>query len=168
MFKTIAVSITLLLFIPSVVQAIEKNTSTEHVTITGMTGINLGTINFENTPYGLLIKPHLTGLQPGLHGFHIHINPSCADNGKAAGGHLDPSHSNQHLGPYNPAGHLGDLPALYVANDGSATEATLAPRLQASDLHNHSIIIHSGGDNYSDQPSQLGGGGSRFACGVIK
>jgi superoxide dismutase, Cu-Zn family len=30
-----------------------------------------------------------------------------------------------------------------------------------------SIMIHSGGDNYSDQPAPLGGGGARIACGVV-
>jgi Cu-Zn family superoxide dismutase len=28
-------------------------------------------------------------------------------------------------------------------------------------------MIHEGGDNYSDQPKPLGGGGARIACGVI-
>ena len=28
-------------------------------------------------------------------------------------------------------------------------------------------MIHSGGDNYSDEP-KLGGGGARVACGVIE
>ncbi|SSP59941.1 Cu/Zn superoxide dismutase [Acinetobacter baumannii] len=29
-------------------------------------------------------------------------------------------------------------------------------------------MIHAGGDNYSDSPLPLGGGGARIACGVIK
>ncbi len=28
-------------------------------------------------------------------------------------------------------------------------------------------MIHAGGDNYSDTPEKLGGGGARVACGVI-
>jgi Cu-Zn family superoxide dismutase len=32
----------------------------------------------------------------------------------------------------------------------------------------HAIIIHEGGDNYSDTPKPLGGGGSRIACGVVE
>ncbi|HSS64217.1 MAG TPA: superoxide dismutase, partial [Gammaproteobacteria bacterium] len=27
---------------------------------------------------------------------------------------------------------------------------------------------HASGDNYSDQPKALGGGGARMACGVVK
>ena len=29
-------------------------------------------------------------------------------------------------------------------------------------------MIHAGGDNYSDHPEALGGGGARVACGVDK
>jgi len=29
-------------------------------------------------------------------------------------------------------------------------------------------MIHAGGDNMSDKPEPLGGGGARYACGVIK
>jgi Cu-Zn family superoxide dismutase len=28
-------------------------------------------------------------------------------------------------------------------------------------------VIHGGGDNYSDSPQPLGGGGARVACGVV-
>jgi superoxide dismutase, Cu-Zn family len=28
-------------------------------------------------------------------------------------------------------------------------------------------MIHAGGDNYSDTPAPLDGGGARIACGVI-
>lgn len=29
-------------------------------------------------------------------------------------------------------------------------------------------MVHVGGDSMSDQPKPLGGGGERYACGVIK
>jgi len=29
-------------------------------------------------------------------------------------------------------------------------------------------MIHAGGDNHSDHPTALGGGGARMACGVIR
>jgi Cu-Zn family superoxide dismutase len=131
------------------------------------TGKAIGTVAFADTKYGLLITPNLTDLTPGLHGFHIHVNPSCADAGMAAGGHLDPQKTGVHAGPYSDMGHLGDLPALYVNSDGDATLPVLAPRLKTADIENHSLMIHAGGDNYSDNPP-LGGGGARIACGVIK
>ena len=86
--------------------------------------------------------------------------------GLAAGGHYDPANTGKHLGPYA-QGHLGDLPALYVDADGTATTPVLAPRLKLEDLAGRSIMIHAGGDNYSDSPKSLGGGGARVACGTI-
>ena len=85
----------------------------------------------------------------------------------AAGGHLDPAKTDEHDGPYNHKGHLGDMPVLIVNADGRATLPTLAPRFKLTDLEHHAIMIHAGGDNYSDHPEKLGGGGERIACGVI-
>lgn len=138
------------------------------------TGPALGLVRIVETPYGLAFYPELKGLAPGLHGFHIHEQPSCAPVEKdgnmvpalAAGGHLDPQSTKRHGEPWGD-GHLGDLPPLYVAADGSATNAVLAPRLKLADVRNRSLMIHAGGDNHSDHPAPLGGGGSRIACGVI-
>ena len=30
------------------------------------------------------------------------------------------------------------------------------------------LMIHANGDNYSDIPKKLGGGGARVACGVVQ
>jgi Cu-Zn family superoxide dismutase len=137
-------------------------------TIKSGTGNPVGTITVSESNYGLLFTPNLHDLTPGIHGFHIHQNPSCDNDGMAAGGHLDPSNTNQHLGPYNDRGHLGDLPALTVDAKGQATLPILAPRLmRLSDIQNHSLMIHEGGDNYSDEPAKLGGGGTRMECGII-
>ncbi len=127
----------------------------------------LGTVTFKDTSYGLLIKPNLQGLPQGMHGLHLHLNPSCHNQGKAAGGHFDPSKTNKHVGPYVDQGHLGDLPALHVDANGNATLPILAPRISERDLIGHALMVHSGHDNYSDVPKKLGGGGARVACGVI-
>src|SRR5690349_4017023 len=81
-------------------------------------GQDVGSVLVSETEYGLLFIPSLHGLSPGIHGFHIHVNPSCDQNGMAAGGHWDPKNTGKHLGPYNNNGHMGDLPALTVAADG--------------------------------------------------
>lgn len=128
---------------------------------------DIGSITAEDSFCGVLLTPNLHGLPAGVHGFHVHVNPSCDQNGMAAGGHLDPNNTNEHDGPYNQSGHLGDLPVLIVDNNGSATLPTLAPKFKLSQIIGHAIIIHAGGDNYSDKPEKLGGGAERIACGVI-
>ena len=134
----------------------------------------VGTVSVTTSPYGLVFTPELKGLAPGVHGFHVHMNPSCGMTevdgkkvpGGAAGPHYDPLKSGKHGAPWGD-GHLGDLPALYVAADGTATQAVLAPRLKLADLAGRSLMIHAGGDNHADHPMPLGGGGARVACGVV-
>lgn len=139
-------------------------------------GAKKGSIKISQTPYGLLFTPDLKDLPSRLHGFHIHENPDCSpakQNNKivpalAAGGHYDPDKTNRHEGPYS-NGHLGDLPAIVVNPNGSATYPLLAPRLKSlKQIKNKALMIHIGADNYSDTPDQLGGGGGRMICGVIK
>ncbi|MBX4335756.1 superoxide dismutase family protein [Candidatus Bartonella raoultii] len=133
----------------------------------------IGTIKIEESPYGLIFVPHLFSLPVGLHGFHVHEYPSCDMKdgviGGAAGGHYDPDHTKKHLGPYNIHGHLGDLPELYVDDNGKAMMSVLAPKIKKlAEIKERSLIIHLGGDNQSDHPLPLGGGGARLACGIIK
>jgi Cu-Zn family superoxide dismutase len=144
------------------------DTVTMYLTTPQGQGKSVGTIQITETKYGLLFTPNLKGMSPGIHGFHVHVNPDCSNNGMAAGGHLDPNATNKHLGPYNDKGHLGDLPAIYILSDGTATQPVLAPRLKhISQIKNHSLMLHSGGDNYSDSPKPLGGGETRMVCGII-
>lgn len=131
-------------------------------------GKEIGTIIATQQKCGVLLTPNLHNLPPGTHGFHVHVKPSCADKGMAAGDHFDPTNKKMHHGPYNDNGHLGDLPVLIVAQDGTATLPTLAPRFTLSKLKGHALIIHAGSDNYADQPEKLGGGGARLACGTIQ
>lgn len=138
-------------------------------------GESVGQVTISESKYGMVFTPSLKGLMPGLHGFHLHENPSCDPKEKdgkmvpagAAGGHFDPAATKTHGTPWG-EGHLGDLPPLFVGTDGVANQAVLAPRLKMSDLKGHAIMIHAGGDNHSDHPAPLGGGGARVACGIIK
>lgn len=136
----------------------------------------IGEVVVTESPYGLVFTPALSGLTPGLHGFHIHENPSCAPGekdgktvmGLGAGGHWDPKASGKHGFPWQDDAHLGDLPALFVDAEGNAHYAVLAPRLKSLDeIKGRALMIHEGGDNHADHPAPLGGGGARMACGVI-
>ena len=138
-------------------------------------GEAVGKVTITETDYGLQFTPALSGMKPGIHGFHVHAKGSCEpgeSQGKtvaagAAGGHLDPQNSGKHLGPYAD-GHLGDLPALYVTDDGKASYPVVAPRLKSlSDIKGKALMVHVGGDNHADHPEPQGGGGARLACGVI-
>lgn len=134
----------------------------------------VGTVELTKTPWGILLTPNLKNLPAGMHGFHFHEKPDCGNTtadgvvtiSGAAGGHWDPKKTGKHEGPYG-QGHLGDLPALYVAADGTATMPVLAPRIKdLNKVHELALMVHVHGDNFSDAPLKLGGGGARMACGV--
>lgn len=143
-------------------------------TETGL-GDKLGTITFTDDADGLAIMTDLKGLPAGERGFHLHEFPTCEPTSKdgkvtpagAAGGHWDPDKTGQHAGPGG-GGHKGDLPILTVAEDGTAKATLHVKGLKTDEIKNRSVMIHAGGDNFSDKPAALGGGGARFACGVIK
>ena len=134
----------------------------------------IGSVTAKDSDQGLVVFPELANLTTGDHGFHLHSNPSCeavpnpegvSVAGLAAGGHWDPDNSGTHLGPFG-SGHRGDLSKLVVDENGTTKTSVVAPRLNTNDLKGHSLIIHAGGDTYSDTPA-LGGGGARVACGVV-
>lgn len=134
-------------------------------------GKDLGTLEITSYGDGTLFKPHFSGLTPGLHGFHVHAGSDCGPkDGKAggsAGGHFDPENRGSHEGPYG-EGHLGDLPALYADESGQVAHPVYAPRISPNRIKGHALIVHEGGDNYSDKPEKLGGGGARVACATVE
>jgi Cu-Zn family superoxide dismutase len=170
--RKLLIATLLTLALPAV--AAEKTAEVHAVTADGI-GEKIGTVTFADSTEGLVITPDLRQLSPGALGFHIHQKASCAaatKDGKqvaagAAGGHYDPAGKGKHDGPHG-MGHRGDLPVLMVNDDGTATEKMVAPRLKLAELEGRSVMIHEGGDNYSDSPKPLGGGGGRIACGVIE
>ncbi len=138
-------------------------------------GATIGTVTITAAASGgVTFTPKLKSLPAGERGFHVHEKASCGAAekdgkpvpGEAAGPHWDPDKAGKHGSPKGP-GHRGDLPALQVGADGTATKAVTAPRLKLTDLAGKSLMIHGGGDNYSDSPKPSGGGGPRIACGLI-
>ncbi len=159
--------------------AVRAETLTAHMaqaTPTGP-GIPIGVVQISDGPGGAVIVTDLQSLPSGVHGFHVHAGASCAPGpdktGKvipagAAMGHMDPAATGKHEGPMG-MGHLGDLPVLTVSTDGVAHETLVAPHIvSVAALKGHALMIHAGGDTYSDDPAPLGGGGARIACGVIE
>lgn len=126
---------------------------------------------------GTAFTASLTGMLAGSeHGFHVHTNPTCAPAEKdgvmvpalAAGGHWDPGNTGKHEGALG-NGHLGDLPRLTADSNGHVNLQVTAPRIKnIGDLKGHALMVHLKGDNYSDIPARLGGGGPRLFCGVIE
>ena len=143
------------------------------VSATGI-GDSIGTVQISETPKGASLAVSLKGLSPGDHGFHVHQKPDCSpaikdgaeSPAEAAGGHFDPARTGHHEGP-NGAGHEGDLPFITANAEGVVDQTIDTDKLKFSDFSGKSLMIHAGGDNYSDTPKPLGGGGMRIVCGAI-
>ena len=136
-------------------------------------GDKIGTILVSEGKAGISFKVAVTGLPKGPHGFHVHEKSDCGPAikdakmtaGEAAGSHFDPAGNKSHKGPKG-TGHKGDLPLLNATDKGISQTVT-APHVKLADVQGRALVIHEGGDNYSDTPKPLGGGGTRIACGVV-
>jgi Cu-Zn family superoxide dismutase len=135
-------------------------------------GDKIGTIDITESKSGVNFKVAVKGLPPGTRGFHVHEKGDCGSAmkdgqkqaGIAAGEHYDPEHKKSHKGPKG-KGHKGDLPAL-ESKQGAINQTVTSTRLKLADIRGRSLMIHEGGDNYSDQPDN-GGGKGRIACASI-
>jgi len=126
---------------------------------------------------GVEVKAHVTGLTPGLHGFHIHEQARCDPPGfTTAGGHFDPGLSGNSNPDGNHPFHMGDLPNL-VANKNwvarlkhQTSRITLSPGpLSIFDEDGSVVIVHQNPDQgITGAPGSGVSGGPRIACGVIE
>ena len=121
-------------------------------------GDNVGTIVVSESKAGVSFRVAITGLPQAERGFHVHEKGDCGPAlkdgkmmaGEAAGPHFDPEGKKSHKGPKG-AGHKGDLPLL-KGTDKGISQTVMAPRLKLADLQGRALVIHEGGDNYSDNP----------------
>jgi superoxide dismutase, Cu-Zn family len=137
------------------------------------TGRQLGTATFTPAADGVAITASFQGITaPGQHGIHVHTTGACdPPDFMTAGEHFNPT--NKQHGLDNPLGaHVGDLPNLDVAADGSARfsgvlhGATLGSG-DASLLKSGgtALVIHQGMDDEMTDPA--GNSGARIACGIV-
>lgn len=139
--------------------------------LTFANGLPAGTAHILSDGSTLSLAIAVTGLEPGEHGFHLHMTGRCEAPGfTSAGGHLNPA-GKKH-GSLNPAGkHLGDLPNLVVgASRSASTEVDLGPdtaelREILFDMDGTAVVIHAEADDYRSDPA--GDAGARVACGVL-
>ena len=146
---------------------------TAAATVKGADGADHGTATLTETPAGVLIEAELTGLPPGVHGFHFHETGECEPPFESAGGHYNPTMSD-HGFTVEGGPHAGDMPNIHVPDTGALTIEVLnasvtleegAPETLFDD-NGTALMIHAGADDYESQPA--GDAGDRIACGVVE
>ncbi|MCE2563580.1 superoxide dismutase[Cu-Zn] [Komagataeibacter sp. FNDCF1] len=156
------------------VMAHAADTASAH--LVGTDGTDRGTASITEAPKGVILRVEAKGLTPGWHGIHFHEKGDCGPpKFTSAGSHVHAATPVVH-GLLNPnANDAGDLPNLFVSQDGTGTAefySTLVSlngkdgRPALLDADGASLVIHANPDDYKTQP--IGGAGDRLICGVIR
>lgn len=130
-----------------------------------------GTVHFTDVGEGNVeVQVDLTGVSPGVHGFHIHEKGDCGNNANNAGGHFNPT-GMVHGAPDAVSHHAGDFGNVTADSNGEVHTrfTTHSISLKAGDVTNpvgHAVVLHEKADDLISQPS--GNAGARIACGVVE
>ena len=127
-----------------------------------------GIITFTQKDGYIEIAGEVTGLTPGLHGFHVHEFGDCSmPDALCAGGHFNPTGA-PHGAPDSAKRHVGDLGNIKAGDDGKAV-VSMKDKVIAlhgtNSIIGRGIIIHAKADDLKTQPT--GDAGARVGCGVI-
>ncbi|WP_324753152.1 superoxide dismutase family protein [Roseovarius sp. Pro17] len=132
-------------------------------------GQDAGHVRISEGWNGTLFQAELKGLSPGWHSFHVHEVGSCEDGFDAAGDHYAPD-GNGHGLTAEDGPHAGDLPNIYVNDNGEAKADFYSRRLSVAgekaplmDDDGSAIVIHENPDSYQTDADA----GGRVACGVV-
>lgn len=156
--------------------------------LVGPEGEPRGSVSLQFTDTGSTqVDVLVTGLTPGVHGFHLHktglCEPDSADPADAAktgdflsaGGHLA-EEGQQH------GDHDGDLPPLIVGEDGSGALTVTTDRVAPEDVLDDdgtAVMVHADADNFANVPeryapggpdettTKTGDAGARVACAAL-
>lgn len=166
MKKVVLLSISLLVF----AACATMNQPAASATLSPTSGSNAqGTVGFVQLADGTVrVKVNLTGVPPGIHGFHVHDKGDCGDNGNAAGGHFNPA-GTAHGAPQGDPHHAGDFGNV-TADDAGRVQAefvtsSITVEAGANSVVGHAVILHANPDDLTTQPT--GNAGGRIACGVV-
>uniref|UniRef100_A0AC35G678 Superoxide dismutase [Cu-Zn] n=1 Tax=Panagrolaimus sp. PS1159 TaxID=55785 RepID=A0AC35G678_9BILA len=134
-----------------------------------------GTVWFTQSKQGgpTTIKGEFKGLQPGLHGFHIHQYGDRTNGCTSAGPHFNP-HGKTHGGPEDEIRHVGDLGNIEARSDGTCSFELKDKLISLQGEHSvigRSMVVHATGDDLGrgndEESKKTGNSGARIACGVI-
>ncbi|CAI5508933.1 unnamed protein product [Closterium sp. Naga37s-1] len=141
------------------------------VVLTGSEGVN-GTVTFEQLESGsTVVNGKITGLKPGLHGFHVHALGDTTNGCMSTGPHFNPANKT-HGAPEDEERHAGDLGNV-VADESGVAEFTITdsqiPLSGPNSIIGRAVVVHADTDDLGKGGHELskttGNAGGRLACG---
>ncbi|KAJ8477556.1 hypothetical protein OPV22_021283 [Ensete ventricosum] len=119
------------------------------------------------------VKVRVTGLTPGLHGFHLHEFGDTTNGCISTGAHFNPNKMT-HGAPEDEIRHAGDLGNIVANADGVAEATIVDNQIPLSGPHSvvgRAFVVHELEDDLGKGGHELspttGNAGGRLACGVV-
>ncbi|XP_015899366.1 superoxide dismutase [Cu-Zn] 2 isoform X2 [Ziziphus jujuba] len=141
--------------------------------IIGDSGLK-GSVQFLQEPNGAThVSGRISGLSPGLHGFHIHALGDTTNGCNSTGPHFNPLKMN-HGAPSDKERHAGDLGNIFAGSDGVAEISISDRQIPLSGPHSilgRAVVVHADPDDLGKGGHELskstGNAGARVGCGII-
>ncbi|AES88525.2 Superoxide dismutase [Cu-Zn] [Medicago truncatula] len=119
------------------------------------------------------VNVRITGLTPGLHGFHLHEYGDTTNGCISTGPHFNPNQLT-HGAPEDEIRHAGDLGNI-IADANGVAEATIVdnqiPLTGPNSVVGRALVVHELEDDLGKGGHELslstGNAGGRLACGVV-
>ncbi|XP_074603888.1 superoxide dismutase [Cu-Zn]-like [Brevipalpus obovatus] len=124
-----------------------------------------------NSP--VTLTGQITGLKPGLHGFHVHEFGDNTNGCMSTGAHFNP-HTKEHGAPEDDNRHVGDLGNVTADANGVANVNITDCKISLTgpmSIIGRAVVVHADPDDLGKGGHELskttGNAGGRQACGVI-
>ncbi|KAL8463758.1 hypothetical protein ACS0TY_033636 [Phlomoides rotata] len=137
-----------------------------------------GSIHFIQHTCGTHVNGRISGLTPGLHGFHIHSLGDTTNGCNSTGPHFNPL-KKDHGSPLDDERHAGDLGNIVAGSDGVADISIIDRQIPLSGQHSilgRAVVVHADPDDLGRVMGVVGGhelskatgnAGARVGCGII-
>ncbi|EPS68538.1 hypothetical protein M569_06237, partial [Genlisea aurea] len=121
------------------------------------------------------VKGRISGLSPGLHGFHIHALGDTTNGCISTGPHFNPL-KKDHGSPIDDERHAGDLGNILAGPDGVAeisiydSQASSIPLKGENSVLGRAVVVHADPDDLGragghELSKTTGNAGARVGCG---
>ncbi|KAK6232824.1 hypothetical protein SCA6_002897 [Theobroma cacao] len=134
-----------------------------------------GTIFFTQEGDGpTTVTGNISGLEPGLHGFHVHALGDTTNGCMSTGPHFNPA-GKEHGAPEDENRHAGDLGNVTVGDDGCVSFSIIDKQIPLTgplSIIGRAVVVHADPDDLGKGGHELskttGNAGGRVACGLAR